>query len=61
MFQDTTPSAFRKHGSGYLGYVGDTKLEHGTQALIVAMLGKLLFLYSTRAGQDPAPLKMGSS
>ena len=43
MFQNTTPSAFRKHGMGYLGYVGDTKLEHGTQALIVAMLGKSLF------------------
>lgn len=45
MFQDTTPSAFHKHGSGYLGYVGDTRLGHGTQALIVAMLGKAL-LYS---------------
>ena len=40
VFEDTTPSAFRRHGSGYLGYVGDTELEHGTQALIVAMLGK---------------------
>lgn len=40
IFTHATPSAFRKHGKGFLGYVGDTKLGHGTQALIVAMLGK---------------------
>lgn len=34
-----TPSAYYKHGRGYLGYIGDIKLEEGTKELIVAMLG----------------------
>lgn len=39
---ETTPSAFRKHGRGFLGYVGDIAIESGTHALIAAMLGKYL-------------------
>ena len=35
-----TPSAYHKHGRGYLGYIGDVKLEEGTKELIVAMLGE---------------------
>ena len=37
-----TPSAFRKHGRGFLGYVGDVVIESGTQALILAMLGEFV-------------------
>ena len=37
---DVTPSAYHKHGLGYLGYVGDMRLEDGTKELIVAMLGE---------------------
>ena len=37
---DATPSAYHKYGRGYLGYVGDIKLEEGTKELIVAMLGE---------------------
>ncbi|KAL8794060.1 MAG: hypothetical protein Q9195_003360 [Heterodermia aff. obscurata] len=39
-FTNTTPSAYHKYGRGYLGYVGDIKLEEGTKELIVAMLGE---------------------
>ena len=39
-FADVTPSAYHKYGRGYLGYVGDIKLEEGTKELIVAMLGE---------------------
>ena len=35
-----TPSAFRKCGRGFLGYVGDIGLETGTQAIIMAMIRK---------------------
>ena len=39
-FAAATPSAYHKHGRGYLGYIGDIKLEDGTKELIVAMLGE---------------------
>ena len=39
---ESTPSAFRKHGRGFLGYVGDVGLESGTQALILSMIRKSL-------------------
>ena len=38
MRAEAVPSAFRKHGKGMLGYVGDVKMEKGTCAVIVAML-----------------------
>ena len=37
-----TPSAFRKHGRGFLGYVGDIGLQSGTQALILSMIREFL-------------------
>lgn len=35
-----TPAAFHKYGSGWLGYIGDVNNEVGSQALLMAMLGK---------------------
>ena len=40
MRSEAVPAAFRKHGKGMLGYVGDQKLQTGTRAVIVAMLGE---------------------
>ncbi|KAL9047373.1 MAG: hypothetical protein Q9206_006821 [Seirophora lacunosa] len=35
-----TPAAFHKYGDGWLGYIGDVNNESGSQALLMAMLGK---------------------
>ncbi|KAI4116013.1 MAG: hypothetical protein LQ345_003493 [Seirophora villosa] len=35
-----TPAAFHKYGDGWLGYIGDVNNENGSQALLMAMLGK---------------------
>lgn len=39
--QSQTPAAFHKYGEGWLGFIGDVNNEQGTQALLMAMLGKL--------------------
>ncbi|KAI4284336.1 MAG: hypothetical protein L6R38_001491 [Xanthoria sp. 2 TBL-2021] len=36
--QEETPAAFSKHGSGWIGYVGDVNNEQGSRALIMALL-----------------------
>ncbi|KAL8911603.1 MAG: hypothetical protein Q9171_003268 [Xanthocarpia ochracea] len=42
MDQGQTPAAFHKYGEGWLGFIGDVNNEQGTQALLMAMLGKPL-------------------
>ncbi|KAL8844150.1 MAG: hypothetical protein Q9176_001556 [Flavoplaca citrina] len=36
--QEETPAAFSRHGSGWIGYVGDVNNEQGSRALIMALL-----------------------
>ncbi|KAI4274378.1 MAG: hypothetical protein LQ337_003977 [Flavoplaca oasis] len=38
--QEETPAAFSRHGSGWIGYVGDVNNEQGSRALIMALLGE---------------------
>lgn len=38
--QNQTPAVFAKHGSGWVGYIGDVNNESGSQVLIMALLGK---------------------
>ncbi|KAL8996184.1 MAG: hypothetical protein Q9169_004250 [Polycauliona sp. 2 TL-2023] len=38
--QGQTPAVFAKHGSGWVGYIGDVNNEQGSRALIMALLGK---------------------
>ncbi|KAL9617986.1 MAG: hypothetical protein Q9204_008443, partial [Flavoplaca sp. TL-2023a] len=36
--QEEMPAAFSRHGSGWIGYVGDVNNEQGSRALIMALL-----------------------
>lgn len=38
--QGQTPAAFSKHGSGWIGYIGDVNNEEGSRSLVMALLGK---------------------
>ncbi|KAI4227956.1 MAG: hypothetical protein L6R36_002036 [Xanthoria steineri] len=38
--QGQTPAAFSKHGSGWIGYIGDVNNEEGSRSLLMALLGK---------------------
>ncbi len=38
--QEETPAVFSKHGSGWIGYIGDVNNEQGSRALVMALLGK---------------------
>ncbi|KAL8914975.1 MAG: hypothetical protein Q9172_006980 [Xanthocarpia lactea] len=36
--QEETPAVFSKHGSGWIGYIGDVNNEQGSRALVMALL-----------------------
>ncbi|KAL8682717.1 MAG: hypothetical protein Q9186_001228 [Xanthomendoza sp. 1 TL-2023] len=38
--QQQSPAVFSKHGSGWIGYIGDVNNEGASQALTMALLGK---------------------
>ena len=38
--QGQTRAAFSKHGSGWIGYIGDVNNEEGSRLLLMALLGK---------------------
>ncbi|KAL8773888.1 MAG: hypothetical protein Q9209_001318 [Squamulea sp. 1 TL-2023] len=58
--QGEAPAVFSKHGSGWIGYVGDVNNEEGSQALIMALLDLALSTTTNVTGTGNAPKSTSS-